>query len=355
MRYFYSLILLFFLSIDVLWATATSPPKPAYGEDGRPMVLIQSNTFTMGSGEREETPFFSFGSKVSDEAPAHPVLLSAFYIDQFEVSVYDYQQYIAQTNKAIPKHGAGIIPLLNKVPLFYKEQGLFQVQIEGRLMTTGEFRQLAESLNFTPYNWTSGNADEEPAYLSGRDVEFVLTIHPDYQVENADDVWVFNVNPDYPVVSVTWLQAFEYCRYYGKRLPSEAEWEYAARGGMTSELYPWGDEPPAGKAVFRTAEALRSRPEAIGSFSPNGYGLYDMSGNVWEWVADWYSAEYYQVSFQEGKKVFNPYNNNVSSEKVIRGGGWTSLAEDLRVTNRNRQAPNKAKLNIGFRCAVSAN
>lgn len=334
--------------------SAAAAPEPVIGNDDRPMLLIPEATFVMGSSERADESYFLSSNDDSDESPPHPVLISSYYIDQYEVTVYDYQQYIAETNKEIPKHGGGIIPLLNKVPLFYKETGFFEMHKGKQVLSTGEFRQMAESMNYSPNLWTSGNPDEEPAYLSEADVDFVVTINPDYQPEKAEDIWLFNINPDYPVVSVEWQQAMDYCRYYGKRLPTEAEWEYAARGGNSNGIYPWGDASPAGKAVFRTADAIRTRPEVVGSFEPNGWGLYDMAGNVWEWVADWYSNTYYDESYQEGSKVLNPYNNVISAEKVIRGGGWTSVDEDLRVTNRNRRAPNRPKLNIGFRCAVTA-
>ncbi len=333
--------ILFFISFLPFLGFAQDDDNIYYGDDDRPMVLLEGGTFIMGNNEHD------------DETPEHPVLLTDFYIDQFEVTVADYQRFIAETKKEIPKHGAGIIPLLNQVPLFYKEPDLFQIQIDDRLMTTGEFRDLIDSVRYRPFNWASGNPDEEPAYLSAKDAEFVQSLHPDYLVLEADDLWIFNVNPEYPIIAITWYQALDYCRHYGKRLPTEAEWEYAARGGLESGIYPWGDEEPVGRAVFKTEEVTRTRPEPVGSFPPNGYGLYDMSGNVWEWVADWYNELFYHATTSPGQKVKNPYANEKTGVKVIRGGGWTSVEEDLRVTNRNRMNPEKHKLNIGFRCGIS--
>ncbi|MBF0279398.1 MAG: SUMF1/EgtB/PvdO family nonheme iron enzyme [SAR324 cluster bacterium] len=336
------LLILIALGSSFPWTGYSADVESVYGKDDRPMVLIEGNSFIMGN------------SGIEDETPPHRVLLSDYYMDQYEVSILDYQLYIKETKKEIPKHGAGIIPILNKVPLFYKEPDLFQLRKGELLFSAGGFRTLTESMNYKPYKWASGNADDEPAYVSAKDVEFVLTLHPDYLAEPAKDVWLFNVNPEYPIVAVTWQQSMDYCRHYGKRLPTEAEWEYAARGGNKKGKYPWGDESPVGKATFKTSDVTRTRPEAIGSFPPNGFGLYDMAGNVWEWVADWYSETYYIETYRENQQVLNPYNNVVSGDKVLRGGGWTSVAEDLRVSNRNHRSPDKPKLNIGFRCALTA-
>lgn len=312
------------------------------GNDERPMVLIPGGTFVMGDNKQEE-----------DERPAHAVYLSKYYIDQYEVTVADYQKFISETNKEIPKHGGGIIPILNQIPLFFKESDAWLIYNKDLVLSSGGFRNFIRSMDYDPIKWTSGNEDEEPAYLSKKDAEYVISVHPDYRMEKSEDLWVFNVNPDYPIFSVNWYQANEYCRYYGKRLPTEAEWEFAARGGSPDAFYPWGNEDPTGKSIFKPKDIIRTRPEIVGSLQPNGYQLYDMAGNVWEWIADWYEADYYQQTYKEGQKIVNPYNNAKTGQKVIRGGGWTSEAEDLRITNRNRLALKKNKLNVGFRCALS--
>jgi len=144
---------------------------------------------------------------------------------------------------------------------------------------------------------------------------------------------------DLPVVCVTWQQARAYCSSLGMRLPTEAQWEYAALGGSPSARYSWGSSPPDG------SRCATGSLKPAGSFAPNGYGLYDMTGNAWEWTADFYVADFYETSDD-----VNPRGPGAGYYRVIRGGGWYSGPAELRIKNRHWFAPTFAEVSVGFRC-----
>ena len=150
--------------------------------------------------------------------------------------------------------------------------------------------------------------------------------------------------PDDPVVGVTFEAALTYATWSGKRLPTEAEWEYAARGGTIDTIYPWGNEPHREHANYSSTGIA-----PVKRFKPNGYGIYDMIGNVWEWCSDWYSDAYYKVSPRK-----NPQGPFSGTHKVLRGGTWYSNEEQIRITNRYFSLPDIKSFHIGFRCVREA-
>lgn len=165
---------------------------------------------------------------------------------------------------------------------------------------------------------------------------------------------------DHPVVQVSWNDAQTYCAWAGARLPTEAEWEYAARGGREGHRYPWGDEllPDAAwrcniwQGTFPTRNSAEDGHRAtapVTSFEPNGYGLHQMVGNVWEWCADWFDVGYYAAS-----PIESPAGPSSGDSKVMRGGSYLchdSYCNRYRVAARSRNTPDSASGNLGFRCA----
>ncbi len=149
----------------------------------------------------------------------------------------------------------------------------------------------------------------------------------------------------HPVVGVSWYGAAAYAQWVGKRLPTEAEWEIAALGAEGDALFPTGQNIDKSQANFFSSDTT-----PVMSYSPNGYGLFDMAGNCYEWCQDWYSPNYYDVSAQEPDQPHGPHQGIY---RVLRGGCWRSVKEDLRCAHRHRNNPGAVNSTYGFRCASS--
>jgi sulfatase modifying factor 1 len=175
-------------------------------------------------------------------------------------------------------------------------------------------RKYAEFVRATkhrlPYHWTNGK------YADGSD--------------------------EIPVYNVSWDDAKSYCEWAGRRLPTEAQWERAARGGKEMMDYPWGDKAETKQARFN----VQSGPGPVGKSPANEFGLYDMAGNIAEWTADWFDREYYQRN-----ESSDPKGPAAGEYKVIRGGAWSDPPKRITVFFRNWVRPNQRTPNIGIRCA----
>ncbi len=286
-------------------AATSSPARPL--EIPAEMALIPGGRFVMGAGDG-----------FSHEAPPHEVLLEPYFLDLHEVTNAQFAAFVQATG--------------------YRT----------------EAERWGWSVVFSPDTDERERAAEAPWWAK---VEGADWRHPSGPGSTIDG------RESNPVVQVSWHDAEAYCRWAGKRLPTEAEWEFAARGGLEGSPYPWGDDlTPDGRWMANIWQGFfpgESDPKdghaglaSVGSYSPNGYGLHDMAGNVWEWCADWYGPSYYATSPPK-----NPQGPPAGEEKVLRGGSFLCSAQyciGYRVAHRNKATPDSGLDNVGFRCAVSA-
>jgi serine/threonine-protein kinase len=276
-------------------ATPSLPPGTTRVReaDGATMVYVPAGEFEMGSTTGDE-----------DEEPVHTVVLDAFWLDQTEVSVEQFRRFVTATDHETTA----------------EEQG-------ASWTWTGEWGELAGA------DWA----------------------HPQGPGSQATD--------DHPVVHVSWYDAQVYCEWAGARLPTEAEWEYAARG-PESLIYPWGNDFDCAKGNFDDETAIGDyvvpggagcdgydRTAPVGSFleGRSWVNAHDLSGNVWEWVADRYAEDYYDRSPRE-----NPTGPATGSRRVLRGGSWRDDGRRVRGADRLRNVPFLTYDVGGFRCAAGA-
>jgi formylglycine-generating enzyme required for sulfatase activity len=292
--------------------------KPA--DDG--MVLIPAGEFTMGSNKEENEAMWRGANALNpygfeerlyvDEHPAHKVTLSAFMMDKYEVANARYRDFAIAT-----KHG---------IPLSWTWNGYhFSNELLASLPLEN-LRQVA-SENFK-LDMDVTNMTQKALLAELKKIQ--VTRHP------------------LPVTTVTWPDADAYCHWAGKRLPTEAEWEKAARGPQGFE-YPWGNDWDP-KKINTKADIPVAPYSAVGSFpgDKSGYGVYDMAANVTEWVADWYDA------YPGAPASDNEYYGKI--ERVVRGGmsstgHYDALSLMFRAARRDHLPPETVLVDLGFRCA----
>ena len=303
------------------------------------MVLIPGGVFEMGGDNEQAMP---------DEFPKHRVRVDSFYMDATEVTNAQFKKFVDATGYITTAERKPDWEELKKALPPGTPKPPDSVLVAASLV----FKQTDGSVRLDDYTqWWE--------WVPGADWK-----HP--QGQGSDIMGKEN----YPVVHISWYDAMAYCQWAGKRLPTEAEWEYAARGGLTNHIYPWGNEHiNAGRPKANTWEGkfpylnevkdgyVLAAP--VKSFAPNGYGLYDMSGNVWEWCSDWYHADYYQTlrngiaKNPEGpEKSFDPVDP-YTPKKTIRGGSFLCneiYCSGYRVARRMKSSPDTGMEHTGFRC-----
>jgi formylglycine-generating enzyme len=314
---------------------AAAPPE---------MVWIHGGEFTMGTDDIRSFP---------NERPAHRIHVEGFWIDEHDVTNAEFAKFVEAT---------GYLTTAEKKPDWEelkKELPPGTPKPDDSILVPG-------SLVFTP---TSGPVPLDDLSAWWRWVPGACWRHPEGPDSNLSG------RENHPVVQVSWEDAMAYAKWVGKRLPTEAEWEYAARGGLEGKRYSWGDEfRPEGKymantwqgqfPVTNTEEDGFAGTSPVKSFPPNGYGLYDMAGNVWQWCSDWYRVDAFvqlasrNVCSDSGgpSDSWDPVDPN-TPKRVVKGGSFLcnpSYCESYRPSARRGTPPDTGSSHTGFRCVVSA-
>lgn len=322
--------------------TIENKNKPPANKTPKGMVWIPGGEFSMGSNVEDES-LCSIKGVTKDAAPIHRVYVDGYYMDKTEVTNEQFEAFVKAT---------GYITLAEKKPTIEEYPN---VPVENLIAGSAVFTPTPAKVDLNNYmQWWS--------YVGGADWR-----HPEGPMSSIKG------KEKYPVVQVSYEDAAAYAKWAGKRLPTEAEWEFAARGGKTGELYAWGNTlKPKGKFqanIYQghfpmekgdTGEDGYKGIAPTAQFTPNRYGLYDIGGNVWEWTNDWYTADYYNT-LNQNEIARNPKGPDSSYDptepglpkKVQRGGSFLCTDQyctRYMVGTRGKGDYQSPANHIGFRC-----
>jgi formylglycine-generating enzyme len=309
------------------------------GEDlDSKMVIIPSGVLSMG-GDNEQAD--------QNEFPKHNVNIASFAMDKTEVTNAEFKIFVDATNyQTIAERSINWEEIKQQLPAdaVKPHDSLLQ---PGALVFKGANQPVPLDNPGQWWSWTIGANWQHP-------------LGPQSDIAGK---------MDHPVVHIAWEDANAYAKWAGKRLPTEAEWEWAARGGKQNQIYPWGNEgvekgkPKANfyQGLFPVKNTMNDGHEftaPVASFEPNGYGLHDMSGNVWEWCQDWFDVEYYKNCLPKNNIEVGPEKSNnpyapYQQERVIRGGSFLcndSYCSGYRNARRMGSTPDTGLNHTGFRC-----
>jgi len=306
------------------------------------MVFIEAGTFQMGGDNNQAAP---------DEYPKHKVTVDSFWIDEAEVTNTQFAEFVKAT---------GYLTTSEQKPDWEE----LKKQLPPGTQKPDESTLVPSSLVFSPPDHEVGLNDYSQWWVWKEGASWK---HP--QGKDSD----IKGKENYPVVQVSWRDAQAYCKWAGKRLPTEAEWEFASRGGLSNNIYSWGNEnvddgePKANtwQGNFPNKNTMRDHfygASPVKSFKPNGYGLYDISGNVWEWCADLYHVDYYKESnIPDGiknpkgpDKSYDP-DEPFATKRVLRGGSFLCndrYCSGYRNARRMKSTEDTSMEHTGFRCVA---
>lgn len=317
---------------------------PREGEpDKSEMVWIPAGEFVMGSAE---------AGAMANEQPAHTVKLDGYWIDSHEVTNRQFEEFVKATGYLTTAERKPDWEELKKsVPPGTPEPPA-DALVPGALVFHAPSIPVPTNDVSQWWSWTPGADWKHPE-------------GPKSSLEGREN---------HPVVHVSWDDANAYATWAGKRLPTEAEWECASRGGLAGKRFTWGDDPPTEESLLANIWQGRfpnrndrrdgwERTSPVKTYPANGYGLHDMSGNVWEWCSDWYRADAYAKQAQKGE-VTNPKGPSDSwdpsepyaQKRVIRGGSFLchiTYCESYRTAARRGNTPDTGMSHLGFRCVLS--